>query len=276
MNTDAIIIQQFIQEHGKEAAQALEKIAPDKLAVFFSDTLDELLLEVVPLMNPRLISEVFELMQQEKVVQLFESLEIHIGVLSIRMMNKDLAEDILNSLSSGKSTSIRRLLKYLENSVGSHMDPTVLTLTENMTVKKALAEAKRHHKKIPPNLFVLTTDRRITGVVDLSDLITENPENEIRSVMNTRIITIPPETPIQSILYHQEWADYYALPVVDQTSVFLGAIRLETIRSILVKSDKRMEDLSQTAINALGELYQIGLAGLLKSATDLKSGPSTE
>ena len=276
MDTDAIIIKRFIKEHGKEAARALENIEPDKLAAFFNDFSDELSLEVIPLMNPHLMSTVFELMQQEKVVQLFESLEIHYTVLSVRMMNEDLAEKILNTLSSEKSTFIRRLLKYLENSVGSYMDPTVLTLSDRMTVKEALAEAKRHKKKISPDLFVLTSDRRITGVINLSDLITEDPENEIRLIMNTKIITIPPETPVQSILNHQEWMDYYSLPVVDKTSVFLGAIRLETIRSILVKSDKRMEDLGQTAINALGELYQIGLAGLLKSATDLKSGSSKD
>lgn len=276
MNTDAIIIKHFIQEHAIEAAYALEQMDPDKLAVFLNDTPSDLLIEVIPLMNPHMVSTVFELMQFEKVVQLFESLKIHFSVLSIRMLKKDFAEKILNTLSSEKSAFIRRMLKYLENSVGSHMDPTVLTLSENMTVKEALSEARRHNKKLQPNLFVLSPDRRIRGVINLSELIAKAPENEIKSIVKTKVITIPPETPIQSILYHQEWAEYYALPVVDHTSLFLGAIRLETIRSILVKSEKRMENLSQTAINALGELYQIGLSGLLKSATDLKSGQSND
>jgi magnesium transporter len=276
MDTDAIVIKQFIKENGKEAARALEYLEPVKLAVFFNDFSDELSLEVIPLMNPHLMSTVFELMQQEKVIQLFESMEIHYTVFSIRMLNEVLAEKILNTLSSEKSIQIRRLLKFLENSVGSYMDPAVLTLSDRMTVKEALAEVRRHKNKISPDLFVLTSDRRLAGVINLSDLITGDPENEIRSIMNNKIITIPPETPVQSILSHQEWLDYYALPVVDQTSVFLGAIRLETIRSILVDSEKRKEGLSQTAISALGELYQIGLAGLLKSATDIKSGPSKE
>jgi magnesium transporter len=276
MDTDVIIIKQFIKEYGNEAARALENIEPDKLAAFFNDISDELSLQVIPLMNPHIMSTVFELMQQEKVIQLLEALEIHYAVLSVRMMNEALAEKILNILSSEKSTLIRRLLKYLENTVGSYMDPAVLTLSDRMTVKEALAEAKRHKKKISPDLFVLTSDRRFAGVINLSDLIAVDPEKEIRLIMNNTIITIPPDTPVQSILRHHEWMDYYALPVVDQTSVFLGAIRLETIRSILVDSDKRKEDLGQTAINALGELYQIGLAGLLKSATDIKSASSKE
>lgn len=276
MDTDVIIIKQFIKEYGNEAARALENIEPDKLAAFFNDISDELSLELIPLMNPHLMSMVYELMQQEKVVQLFESMETHYTAFSIRMMNEDLAEKILNTLSTEKSTFIRRLLKYLENSVGSHMDPSVLTLSDGMTVKEALAEAKRHNKKISSDLFVLTSDRRLAGVISLSDLIAADPGNEIKLLMNSKIITIPPETPVQSILNHQEWMDYYTLPVVDQTSVFLGAIRLETIRSILVDSDKRKEHLGRTTISALGELYQIGLAGLLKSATDIKSSSSKE
>jgi magnesium transporter len=276
MDTDAIIISQFIQEHGREAAQALEQLETDRLAAFFNDNLEDLSLVIIPLMNPLLMATVFELMQQEKVVRLFESLEIQYTVLLIRIMDEDLAEKILNSLSAEKSTFIRRLLKYFENSVGAHMDPTVFTLTDKMTVKEALAEAKRHNRKISPNLFVLTSERRLVGVINLSDLIAEDPEIEIRQIMNDKIFTIPPETPIQSILNHPEWTNYYSLPIVDQTSVFLGTIRLETIRSIMIKSDKSLENMGQVAISALAELYQIGLVGLLKTATDLKAASAKE
>ncbi len=37
MDTDVIIIKQFIKEYGNEAARALENIEPDKLAAFFND-----------------------------------------------------------------------------------------------------------------------------------------------------------------------------------------------------------------------------------------------
>lgn len=271
MNTDTIIVEQFIQKHGTEAARILERLEPDKLAAFFSDSSSELVLEVIPHMNPHMMSLVFELMQQEKVIQILESLEIQYTLLSIRMMNEDLAEKTLNALSSEKSITIKRLLKYLEFSVGSHIDTTVLTLSERMTVKEAMEEAKRHKQKIQPNLFVLTSDRKLAGVINVSDLITENPKNEISSIMNTRIIALPPDTPIKSVLTHQAWKDFYALPVVDNTSVFLGVIKLETMHSIMAPSEKRQEGLGEDAISALGELYQIGLAGLLKSATDLRS-----
>jgi magnesium transporter len=272
MNTDLIIIKQFMQEHGMAAARALEKLEPERLAPFFNKTSTELLREVVPRMNPHLLSMVFVSMKPEKVIRLFESLDVQFVVLSIRMLDHNLSEIILNGFSPEKSTAVRQMMKYLENAVGSHMDPAVLTLSERMTVEEALVEIRRYKEKIHADLFVLSSERKIKGVVNLSEMITNNPEKEIRHIMNPSIPAISPETPIQSILHHYEWAEYYALPVVDRTSLFLGAIRLETIRSILVKSDKKFDEQSQTAINALGELYQIGLSGLIKSATDLKTG----
>ena len=276
MNTDVIIIRQFIQEHGTAAARALEKLEPEKLASFFDGTSTELLKELVPLMNPHLLSMVFEKMNEEKVIKLFESQDVQFVVLMIRMLNHSLSEIILNALSPEKSTSARRMIKYLKNSVGAHMDPSVLTLQEDITIKEALAETSRYKEKVHPNLFVLTSDRKIKGVINLSELITNDPQKKISLIMHTRIPTIPPETPIQSILQHHGWATYYVMPVVDQTSMFLGAIRLETIRSIMVKSEKSFEELSQATINALGELYQIGWSGLIKSATELKSGQTND
>jgi Mg/Co/Ni transporter MgtE len=271
MNTDTIIIENFLQKHGTEVARALEKFEPEELAPYFSESSVALALEVLPHMNPHLMSLVFELMPQEKVTKILESMDIQQALLSIRMMKNELATEILNSLSPEKSGTLKRLLKYLEFSVGSHIDTSVLTLSERMTVKEAMEQAKRHKRKIHPNLFVLTSDRNLAGVISVSDLITENSQNEISSIMNTRIITLSPDTPIHSIVNHKEWKDFYALPVVDNTSLFLGVIKLETIRAILAPNEIRREGLGDDAISALGELYQIGLAGLLKSASDLGS-----
>lgn len=269
MNTDTIIIENFLQKHGTEAARALEKFEPEELASFFNESSVELALEVLPHMNPHLMSLVFELMSQEKVTKILESMDIQQALLSIRMMNNELAKEMLKSLSPEKSSTLKRLLKYLEFSVGSHIDTSVLTLSERMTVKEAMEQAKRHKRKIHPNLFVLTSDRNLAGVISVSDLITENPKKEISSIMNTKIITLSPDTPIHSVVNHKEWKDFYALPVVDNTSLFLGVIKLETIRAVLAPNEKRREGLGDDAISALGELYQIGLAGLLKSASDL-------
>ena len=89
--------------------------------------------------------------------------------------------------------------------------------------------------------------------------------------MNSNIEVLHPETPVQSILNRREWNEFYSLPVVDKDSTFLGVIKLETIRYLLTTKGKEKEDTGGDAISALGELYHIGLAGLLNSATEFRS-----
>lgn len=275
MNSDSILIKRYMQAHSKMAARTLEDIEPEKLAGFFNDSPIDWLLEVIPHMDPQRMSEVFEGMNPERLVQFFESMEMDQMLVSIRRMNQDLKEAILNGLTQDKSVSAKALLQYLDHSVGAYMDSRIFTLSENLTVKEALLAIKGHKEQVQPQLFIIGSGHKFSGVVSLSDLVSGNPGMEIKSMMNTKVTTFSPETPIQSVLSHHEWQNFYALPVVDHASLFLGTIRLETIRSILIQSGSKGEEMGQLAISALGELYRLGLAGLLRGATDI-APPSKE
>lgn len=271
MDSDSFIIEQFILKYSKEASKALEKFEPDELLSFFENSSVAVVLALVQEMNPMIVLQVFKLMKEETAAELFEAMKIPLAELLIRMMPVSEAEQVLSSLSPQKSLHIRRLLKYLKSSVGSYVDQTVFTLNENLIVKEALAQAKRHNSSLEPELFVLSPERKLVGAIKLSKLITELPKKEIRSIMETNIGTIAPETPIQSVLNHPGWQDRYVMPVVDISQVFLGVINLATVRKIKINSDSILKDHSKDTIGALGDLYQIGIAGLLKVATDFKS-----
>lgn len=270
MDTDAIIIEQFVLKHGKEASGALEKFEPEELLPFFENTSVDVLLALLQEMNPQIALQLIKLLKKETVVPLFEAMLISHAELFIRMMSESEAEQILGSLSPEKAIHIRRLLKYLKTSVGSHVNQTVFTLNETLTVKDALAQAKRHKFNLEPELFVLSSERKLLGVVKISKLITESPKKEIRSIMEPSLNTIAPETTIQSVLNHPGWQDQYIMPVLDHSHVFLGVISLATVRKIKNQSAKALEDHSKNTIGALGDLYQIGIAGLLSVARDIK------
>lgn len=269
MTSDSLIIKQFFKEHPKDAARALGELEPEKLAVFLNDTAHDLLLDIVPAMDPHFMAGVYEGMNPEILVQLLESMELQHAVLAIRMMPDDLAEKILNLLSEKMLVSVKRLLHFFENSVGSHMDPAVFTLQENQTLKEALTEIKKHKGKVQPQIFVLSSERKLKGSLTLTKLIAGSPDTLVRSIMDHKFSALSPETPVHSVLTHPGWADYYAMPVVDNRTFFLGAIKLENIRAVSVKSAIQWEGAGQATVNALGELYRLGLSGLLRSATDL-------
>ncbi len=269
MKSDSILIKEFMLENSKAAARALEEVEPEKLAGFFNDTPLNWLLGVFPHMNPNVILKVFEGMDRQKLVQLLESMQMNHLVVSIRMMNENLAEEMLNALSAEKSAAVKGLLHYFDDTLGAHMDVGVLTLQENLSVKEALELIKKQKDEVPPELYIVREDRSLLGLISLSALIVADKGQEIRSMMRTDLNTLSPETPLQAVLTNQDWKKFYTLPVVDKDSLLLGVIKLETIRSILLHSGSRAEETGQLTINALGELYRLGLAGLLRTAADL-------
>ncbi len=271
MDSNSTIIDQFVLNYSKEAARALEQFEPDELLAFFENNSVDVLLALLQEMNPQIVLKLMKLLKKETLVPLFEAMLIPHAELFIRMMDESEAEQILGSLSPEKSIPIRRMLKYLKTSVGAYVDQTVFTLNEGLIVKDALVQAKRHKTRLDPELFVLTSERKLVGLISLSKLITESPKKEIRSIMETRFNTIAPETPIQSLLNHPGWQEQYVMPVLDPSQVFLGVISLASVRKIKNQADKIWEDHSKHTIGALGDLYQIGIAGLLSVATDLKS-----
>ena len=273
MDFDKILIHQYMLEHSIAAARALEDVEPVKLAVLFNETPNEVLTKVVPRMNPLGMSMVLEQLKDKKVAELFNALENRHIALLIRMINKNLAERILNGLTGEKSNEVKRLLQYLENAVGSYMDSGVFTLNENLTIKEAMAALKKNKNRIQPNLFILNNDRKLVGVISLPDILTGSPGSGLKGLMSSNITSFSPETPLESVLNHPEWQNLYALPVVDSASMFLGVVRLETIRTILINTASKGEEMGQAAVSALGELYRIGLSGIVKSATGFERPP---
>lgn len=252
------------------AAKALEEIEAKTLAEYLNTIPDELFHDVVPYLNPVFLSDVYTNMNQEKLLQLFEILDPSYTALAIKMMPPDLSEKILSGLSSDKSSSVKRQLRYFSNSLGSHMDPTVFTLKEGMTMKEAMSAIKKQKNRVQPHYYVVSSRRKLLGVLSLSEILTGKPGALIKSVMSKVTTALSPETPIQSVISHHEWNDFFALPVVDQSSLFLGVIRLETIRTVQLQEGNRVEDMGKETIGALGDLYRLGIAGLLRSATELK------
>jgi magnesium transporter len=271
MNTHTLLLKQYIIGHPIEAANTIAKLEPESLAALFAELPPETLVTIIPLVNPALIFEVFKFLDRETCIRILKSLDLHYTALMIRFMNDHQGEDFLGALPAEKSAAVRRLLNYLENSVGAHMEQQVVTLHEKMILRDAVEAVKVFKGSIQPELYVLSMDRKLVGFINSSDLITKNPDDPVISNLQTNMSTIAPETPVDSMLTHPGWLDHYSLPVVDNAFRFLGIIKLEEIRSILITEDIRKNEPGSAAIEALGELYRIGLSGLLKSATDLQS-----
>ena len=75
------------------------------------------------------------------------------------------------------------------------------------------------------------------------------------------------EVEIQKIPDHPGWFELNALPVLDRSGVFIGELNQSVIRKMDINKKRKVPQHAIAAGNALGELYKLGLSGLLYSTS---------
>lgn len=273
MNTDKLILENFFENHINEAAKTLSSLTIDEIISVIKNLSDEKTYKLFSKIERYKACKILELLDTETSASIIENIPPQIAVIVLRLLELDKLKEILSALPDKQAVQFAAMFLYDEFSVGAVMDPKVFTLTDDKIVKDALEDLKRYDGKIHAQIFVVARDQKLKGVISLHQLIRSNPKDELRSLTDNNVPKIFPEKSIKSLMSHDGWQSYYSLPVTDAENHFLGAISLETVRNFVDnKSNKELKQ-AVAAGNALGELYRIGLSGLLRSAAEIITKP---
>ncbi|MBT3941774.1 MAG: magnesium transporter [Chloroflexi bacterium] len=159
----------------------------------------------------------------------------------LRHVDWTIASQVLARMEDRRT--VGELLLYPDDDAGGLMTPEVTGLRENLTVGMALsalrgAEASRESMR---QLYAIDQDGRLTGVLELSDLVFSGPEKRVRDVMTSDPIFVETGTDQELCAQIMTRYDLLALPVVDREGVLVGAISVEDL--VEVARDEATEDM---------------------------------
>ncbi len=265
MDTDEKILEAFIHNHGLVATQILEELELEEVASLIREIPLDLAARILEPMYAYKASCCLERVDQTRAIEILEKVDLKTAELILRQVEEPLRNSLLENISAEISSPLRQKLKYPENTVGTLMDPTVFTLRKDVTIKKALTLLKEHKRLVSPYVFVVKPDKTLYGVVNLQDLLLADKDASISTLANTSVPKLYGYVQFETVLNHDGWLDFYALPVIDRSDVLVGTLKLEAVRRVSVKSEEALSKQALKASAALGELYRIGLTGLLRS-----------
>jgi magnesium transporter len=182
----------------------------------------------------------------------------------LRRLDDSARAALLDRLPEAEAGFLRDVLRYPEGSAGALMDPCAMAVADDVTAGEALARVRRSPRHMLYYVYVVDRTRRLVGVVDVRELMLARPGEALTGVMRRPVARLSATMTRPAILAHPGWRHVHALPVVDEESVLLGAIRYQTFRGLEdeVGHQSRRGD-AVTTVFALGELYWLGLSGLL-------------
>lgn len=265
MSAGGALAGHYAATHPDEVARRLERMPPGDAAGVVSalppGTAAVLLPHVAPADAARILAD----LPPDSAAAVARSMRIDLAASLLRRMAPARGSTLLDALPEEQAHGLRALLAHGPETAGGVMDPHVLTVPAAVTA----GEARRLLEAAPAHLYyyiyVIDADHRLAGVLDLAELMQADPDAPLRTLIGPGVTWLAADAPLESVFAHPGWRTLDALPVVDRDGRFLGALRHRRMRELQEQRSAPDDgDRAVRAVMALGEIYWLGLCGLLQ------------
>lgn len=231
MDTDQMLIGQFFKDHEDLAIHYVESLEINEIAS---------LVELLTLAQNGILfsklrvfksGQVMEKLPIEKAATIIARLSAMGAQSILRVVKAKHREAILKALKPNEAISLRRGLTFSEDRVGAHIDSFVLSLAGRMTIEKGLASIHSSTANLQPHFFVLDKENKLTGYVELYDLLQGEGHMQIKTRQRPVKRPALADMSIGDLL--DQWDHTLVhLPVIDVDGVFIGSVSRATLSEI--------------------------------------------
>ncbi|MCL4845505.1 MAG: hypothetical protein KJ066_03115 [Acidobacteria bacterium] len=182
----------------------------------------------------------------------------------------------LDALDPRVAEPVRRLLAYPDDTAGAVMDPGVVALQAGWPAGEARTQ-------LPPgpcgidHAYAVDPSHALVGRVDLATLLNADARVPLSSMVRPDIDWVRVEMPLAVVEAHPAWRQHDVMPVIDAGHRLVGVIRHRRLRQL--DRDRATTSGDERAVRtlvALGEVYWLGLSGLLQGLAAAANSASAD
>lgn len=273
MELESRLLEAFADAHPAELARALESLSAENAAEVMGELAVDRLAELLPWLAPPSAAYSLALVEVQKAAAALSATRHEIAASIIRAMGAEPRSRVVELLSPAARKATNELLRYVQDTAGALMDPQGLAIAESVSAGDALARLRGAAKHALHYVYVVSEDQRLVGVVNLPELVAARPDQLLGLIAVRPVQAVSARATSKAILAHPAWKQFHALPVVESGGRFVGVLRYASIRKLEERMlDTEMPDHASQTAAALGELYGLGLRGLVESAAAVVMG----
>ncbi|MDT0265299.1 magnesium transporter [Streptomyces sp. DSM 44915] len=204
-------------------------------------------LEVFEELEPVDQQEILEGLRDQAFRDLVEHMDPDDRARMLKEAPAKVAKRVLAGLSAHERQMTAALLGYPEGSVGRFMTPETVALQQELTVGQALEVVRRRGGSAETiyTLPVVDRSRRLTGIVELRELVLSEPGAMVRDL----VVTAPPMAratePAEDAARLMRETNVLDLPVVDSEDRLVGLLTSDDAFEVIEAADT--EDVARQA-----------------------------
>lgn len=199
---------------------------------------------------------------------LIESMDSHELVAAAEQLDTDkladlapalpqsVIEDVFQSLPVAEREQLRSAMSFPEASVGALMDFDMVTVREDVTLETVLRYL-RLFDELPDHtdqLFVVDRKDHLKGVLSLHDLLVNDPEVEVHTLMNTGFVDLKPHDDADAAAQAFERYDLVTAPVVGENGKLIGRVTVDTVIDF-IRDEAEAEQLALAGLREEEDIF---------------------
>ena len=261
------ITTEFVEAYPDDAARVLEDAVPEVVGEVFVALPAPVAAAVLREMNPHAAAGGLGHLAPDAAAGIATHLPVALAAALVLRLDTEIRAALMKALPANVSVPLRMVLRFPAGSVGSIIDPRVVTVRPETRVGEATEMARRAPALLRKYLYVLDEHQRLTGKVDARQCLLRDPELPIGRLDREEPMALRARTSLREASRHAGWERFSVLPATDHRGVFLGVVRRASLRRALTDgtTPEPEAELAGLALD-LADLYWQTAAGFITGA----------
>lgn len=189
---------------------------------------------------------ILESIDPERAADILQEMEPDEAADLLSELSDERAAELLSLMTPEESEDVQELLEYKEDTAGGLMTTEFLALNQETTVAQALETLRdkiRNEEMRAAYIYCVedeTADElRLLGVVSVWRLLVSPPEQILRQIMLTDLITVQPDANPHDVAQIMAKYNLLAVPVVSENGIIEGIVTVDDALDVLLPPDRR-------------------------------------
>lgn len=259
------VVEHYAMNHPDDVARRLERLDVDDAVLVVSALPPDNAAALLPHVVQSHAARILTALSAETAADVTGAMPVDLAASLLRRVEPQVVARVLAALPAEQSRSLGALLAHEPLTAGGVMDPEVFTLPLAVSVADARHLVAANSEHLYYYVYVVNADHRLVGVINLAQLLQADARAPLRTVVPLHVTWLSADAPLASVFAHPGWRTFDALPVVDHDGRFLGVLRHRRMRQLQEEDTPASgDDGAVRTVMALGEVYWLGLCGLLQ------------
>jgi len=230
----SVMQRQLNDLHPADIAEILTDLDSHERATIFRsldpETAADALAEVE---DPRIQTQLLETVSQETAADILEEMQPDEAADLLSELPDETSTALLRKMEMDEAQDVRELLTYAHDTAGGMMTTEFIALPADYTVERTFEHLRTAAPEVENiyYLFVVDSDGRLVGVLNLRHLIMALPEARLSEIMIRNPARVHHTDSHDTVAEIVEKYDLLALPVVDDNEAIVGMITVDDVVS---------------------------------------------